>query len=266
MLFLQSKICNAQKNIASFSFRLSDNLIIIPVAINGSEAKTFILDNGASFWVIDSSLTKKLAIATDSSSKVSGAGKGKVDVTYARNISFGLLGLKIEAPQVTIINLAGAVQGLQLEGLIGYEFFRQYVVRIDYHSQMIQLFDTATFTYKGNGLVIPLIFKKKQVYVKAKIKVAGHPQEEKEYLVDSGSSDQVNDELVAEASSAKNAVGGVGVGKQFGVKIGNIERFQLGKKVFTNLQGISGGQKIGSGLLHNFVVTFDYSHQRMILE
>lgn len=99
------------------------------------------------------------------------------------------------------------------------------------------------------------------------MKIAGRESVDRECLVDSGSSDAINDELVAQSSSSKvEVVGGVGLGQEFKIILSRIERFQLGSYVFENTNGASGGQKIGGELLHRFTVIFDYSRGQMILE
>jgi hypothetical protein len=253
--------------LAVLHFELVDQLIYLQVAVNGSTPRRFILDSGASVWVIDAGQVAGLGLVTKGSGKISGAGEGKVDVNYTDSVVFGLPPMKTMVPKVTIIDISKAVPGQKVDGLIGYDFFAQYVVEIDFRAKIIRLYDPKDYKYTGKGDRIRLNIRNKLIYVPATIKVAGHDAAEKEYLVDTGSSDTIDDDLVAQATTAKTgAVGGVGLGKQFKVVIGNVETFQIGKKVLNNLSGVSGGQKIGNGLLHSYKVIFDYSHKEMILE
>jgi hypothetical protein len=61
-------------------------------------------------------------------------------------------------------------------------------------------------------------------------------------------------------------VGGVGVGQTFTIVEGKIKTFQIGKYKLQNLDGVSGANKIGAGLLSHYKVIFDYSRLSMILE
>src|SRR6266849_5490449 len=257
------------QGLAIIPFELSDNLPNLQVRVNGSAPLRFILDSGASVWVIDQSQAKTLGLKTEEQRKITGAGAGSVDVTYTKNVSFGLTGIETSVPNVALIDLSSlqASLGRKVDGIIGYDFFNRYVVEIDYDANIVRLFEPKTYNYSGNGEIIPITIKKKHAYVTAKMKLAGRESVAREYLVDSGSSDAVNDDLIAQSSAPKvEVVGGVGLGQEFKVILSRVERLQLGSIVFENTNGASGGQKIGGELLHRFTVIFDYSRQRVILE
>ncbi len=260
----------SNQSLATIPFQLSDNLAYLQVRVNGSAPLRFVLDSGASVWVIDPAQAKALGLKTEEKGKITGAGAGSVDVTYTKNVSFGLQGIETSVPSVALIDLSGftASTGQKIDGIIGYDFFDRYVVEIDYDANVVRLFDPKTYKYSGSGAVVPITIRKKHAYVTAKMKIAGHESVDREYLVDSSSSDAINDELVAQSSSSKvEVVGGVGLGEKFKIILSRIERFQLGSYVFENTNGASGGgQKIGGELLHRFTVIFDYSRGQMILE
>ncbi len=257
------------QSLATIPFELSDNLACLQVRINGSAPFRFILDNGASVWVIDPLPAKALGLKTEERGKITGAGAGSVDVTYTKNITFGLQGIEASVPNVALIDLSAleTTLGWKVDGIIGYDFFDRYVVEIDYDAKVVRLFDPQTYSYSGSGAVVPVTIKQKHAYITAKMKMAGRESVDREYLVDSGSSDAINDELVAQSSASKvEVVGGVGLGQEFKITLSRVERFQLGSYVFENTNGASGGQKIGGELLHRFTVIFDYSRGQMILE
>ncbi len=259
----------SNQSIAIIPFESSDNLAYLQVRVNGSAPLRFVLDTGAGVWVIDRALAKTLNLKTEEQGKIAGAGAGSVDVTYTKNVSFGLTGIEPSVPSVALIDLSSLETSLgqKIDGIIGYDFFDRYVVEIDYDANIVRLFEPKTYNYSGNGEAVPLKIKKKHAYVTAKIKLAGREPVAREYLVDSGSSDAVNDELISQSSAPKvEVVGGVGLGQEFKVILSRLERLQLGSYVFENTNGASGGQKIGGELLHRFNVIFDYSHQQMILE
>jgi hypothetical protein len=244
-----------------------DDLIYMPVSINNSKTLRFFLDGGASVFVIDSATAKELGLKTIGNGKIQGAGEGRVNVTYADSLSFNLPGIKINVPRATVMDISNAIPGQKVDGLVGYDLFAKYVVEINYHTNTIRLFDPPNFVYTGNGSRIPITLQRKLVHVHAKVKVAGHAPVIHEYVVDSGSSDNVDDDLIAQSTASKGeGVGGVGLGKTFKVKVGYIESFQIGKYLVKNIKGVSGAQVIGNGFLHNYIVIFDYSRKQMILE
>jgi hypothetical protein len=261
----QNGTADRNKPLDAFAVKQIDTLIYVQVSINGSENKLFLLDSGASFWLIDASVAKTLNLKTDGTGSVQGAGAGRVAVTYTRDVTFSLPGIKTRVPKVTVVNLSGSNPAIA--GIIGYDFFKQYVVQINYHTNYVRLYDPKTFDYRGPGTVIPINFKGKQIYINGKIKVAGKDTVSKDYLVDTGSSDILNDDIIGESTSDKKVVtGGVGLGKTFKIQIGYADKFQMGNLAFSHVNCATGGQKIGAGLFCNYVVTLDYYHRKMIIE
>ena len=253
--------------LAVIHFEQVDNLIYLPVTVNGSKPLRFFLDGGASVCVIDPLIVKSLGLKTSGSGVIHGAGNGAVKVTYTDSITFGLPSVNLAVPKATVIDLSTSIPGQKLDGLIGFDLFNKYVVEINYHTSTIRLYDPATFHYSGKGSQIPITFKKKLVFIHAKIKIAGNAPAMHEYLVDTGSGDIVDDTLIARSSAPKtDGTGGVGLGSTFAVKIGGVESLQIGKYLIKNLEGTSGSQAIGNGLLHNYDVFFDYRHKQIILE
>ena len=253
--------------LAVIHFELVDNLIYIPITVNGSNPLRFFLDGGSSACIVDPAVVKALRLKTSGSGVIHGAGSGGIAVTYAYSISFGLPGVNLNVPKATIIDLSTSIPGHKVDGLIGYDLFNKYVVEINYHTSTIRLYDPETFHYSGNGSKIPITLVRKLVHISATVKIAGHTPKVHDYLVDTGSGDSIDDTLIAQSTAPKtDGTGGVGLGKTFTVKIGAVEWLRIGKYTVENLRGTSGSQAIGNGLLHNYDVFFDYSHHQLILE
>ncbi len=265
-----SKDAIAPASLAIIPFDLEDNLIVLKVAVNGSKPLSFVVDSGAGICVIDPVIAKSLDLKTGDAGQITGAGAGKIDVTYVHDISFELPGAKFMVPKVGLIDLSGfkSSLGLTMDCILGYDFFLRYVVEVDYDAHVLRLYDPETYVYSGSGESIPIAIRKNHIWFKGKLKLAGLDSVEHEYMVDSGSSDALNNDLVPKATSKKVDVqGGIGLGQPFKITLARADRFQIGKFVFQNLNAAGGGgQKIGAEILHRFTVVFDYKRQRMILE
>jgi len=257
----------SNKPVAEITFELKDNLIYLPVSVNGSAMLNFILDGGSSFCMVDSAAAEKLQLTGAGDGLVHGAGSGAVKVKYLDSLIYGLAGTSTRVGRSDIVNLAGAVPGQKVDGLLGYEFFLKYVIEIDYPRRVLRLFQPENYRYMGRGSVIPLIFHKKLVYFMGQIKLSGRPYVKKEYLIDTGSSDVIDDEMLKESrGTKKEVVGGVGLGQKFTIVEAKVEGFKIGNFSLKNLDGVSGDDKIGAGLLSRYTVIFDYARSRMILE
>lgn len=259
------------QSLTAIPFEQSDNLIYLQVQVNNSAPLQFVLDSGASVFVIGQSQAKTLNLKTEEKDKLAGAGAGTFDVTYTKNVTFGLPGVNLLVPNVALTDLSQLSAGLgrRVDGIVGFEFFDRHVVEIDYDANVIRLFDPKSYNYSGSGEVIPITIKRKHAFVAAKIKVAGRDSVNREYLIDTGASGMVSDPLVAQSTAPKmEFVGGIGLGNEAKIVLGRVERLQLGSFVFENTNGVAGaGPMIIAGeLLRRFTVIFDYSRQRMILE
>jgi hypothetical protein len=264
-----SRVASSQ-SITTIPFELYDNLIYLTVRVNGSKPLWFILDSGASGCVIDQTQAKLLGLKTEGKAKGTGAGAGTYDLTFAKNVTFKLSVIETQIESSYVIDLSSnlSVEGREAHGILGYDFFNRYVVLIDYDAMILRLYDPRTYNYSGRGEIIPFTFKRKLPHVTAKFKVAGHEPADRDFLIDTGSADAVDDDLIAQASSPKlETVGGVGLGQEFKTVLGRAEWLKLGSFTIDNTLGVSGGTAlIGGEVLHRFTVIFDYSRHQMILE
>ena len=264
---LHHKIKERNRPIANIHFELIDKLIYLPVSVNSSVPSRFILDGGSSVCVVDSSKVEPLHLTGHGYGIIHGAGSGVVKVKYCDSLVYEVAGTSTMVPRSDIINLSNAVPGQQLDGLLGYDFFLKYVVEIDYKNKTLRLYNPKSYHYAGNGSIIQIGFHKKIPYFRGRSEVNGVPVLEKEYSIDTGSSDIIDDDLILQsAGSKKEVVGGVGVGQTFTIVEGKIKTFQIGKYKLYNLDGVSGANKICGGLLSRYKVIFDYSRLSMILE
>ena len=132
-------------------FRFINNMIVLPVTLNGQQGFNFILDTGTRTPVV---LNKKamqpLGLPRGRNISFSGAGsRGKVR-------GFAVNGIKIELPGIEATGISmvvleknylhiGKLNGVEIHGILGATLFRSVVVNIDYPNQVIYLVDKTTF-------------------------------------------------------------------------------------------------------------------------
>jgi len=255
--------------IATIPFQLIGKLIFLQVQVNGSAPLWFILDSGASGFVIAKQTADDLGLKTSGAHQVGGAGAGKTNAPFTHDIEFMLPGLKMKLAQAMVIDLSGISEsiGQKCDGLVGYELFASYVVSIDYQSKSLRIYRPETFEYNGDGEVLPIRVKDKHSYVRLKLSAAGAKPEEPELLIDTGSADSIDSELIAKSSAHKSEVtGGIGLGKPFPVTLGTYDTVFVGKLKLLNVPGASGASLIGEDFLQRFRVIFDYSRSRIMFE
>lgn len=187
-----------KKNSDKIKFKLINNLIIIPVKINGVEL-SFILDTGVSKPILFNifNINETLKINNAEKIEIRGLGEGEpVEALRSRNnvIEIGDA-LNINQDLYVVynskLNFAPKL-GFPIHGIIGYDFFKDFVVEIHYSSKTIKIHENETYTYKKckNCESLPLYFYNKKPYVNVQVTI-----DDKEIpvklLIDSGGSDSL---------------------------------------------------------------------------
>ena len=252
----------------SIPFKFENNQVYLRVAINHSEPRLFVLDSGASGCVIDTGVARRLGLAIEGERQGTGAGKGTVKIKFAKDVNYSLAGLSFTVPQSYVIDLSGqpALIGRELAGILGSDFFMQYVVEVDYEAQVMTLYDPATFKAAASATAIPVTITRKTPYIKIGITLAGRERAERVVQIDSGSGDAVDDDTLAQSPQKLEIVGGVGLGQEFRTVLARAQKVDIGPFVLEQPTGATGGvQLIGTEVLRRFLVVFDYNHSRIFL-
>jgi len=205
--FSQSKfVIENKKGKDKIRFKLINNLIVLPVEVNGVEL-SFLLDTGVSKPIIFNFLnvSETLNIKETETIYLRGLGEGKmVEALKSQNNVFKIGdAIKLNQDLYAIFNANLDLSprlGIPIHGIIGFDLFRDLVVQINYSSQRIILTDPEKYNSKKCRMceIFNLEFYNGKPYVNAKVEI-----EEKEIpvklLIDSGGSDALwlfeNDEL-----------------------------------------------------------------------
>jgi hypothetical protein len=264
--------------------------IVIKVRINNSAPLSFILDTGDKVAIVDIGRAKSLGLTLEGSVNVGGAGAGTLKGSMVRNASLSVVGLEgVTQPVVMAIPLDGLAPrfGHDIDGIIGADFIRQFVLEIDYPARLLRFYDKDKFEYSGSGEAIPLTF----VYggypvISSEILIAGRDPIKGRFVIDIGSGASLalhrpfveREGLLAVTPKTIRAIGTGGAGGKVTGRSGRIAGIRIGKFQIENLPTLFSEDKtgafansdlqgnIGALILSKFKVIFDYSRSRMILE
>jgi predicted aspartyl protease len=117
-------------------------LLLVNVHANGSGPFQFAIDTGTSTTAITTELAKQLGIETSPVGPGT-TGGAPVDFHAATLQSFQLGGAKIDNMAVVVADfftMLSAAIGAKLDGIVGYNFLRNYKVVIDYPGETLTLF------------------------------------------------------------------------------------------------------------------------------
>ncbi|MEJ2112678.1 MAG: PDZ domain-containing protein [Flavobacteriaceae bacterium] len=273
-------------------FQLINNLIIIPVEINGIEL-SFILDTGVSKPLIFNYLnvTDSLKIRDTETILLKGLGGGEpVEALKSRNnvIKIGEA-IKINQELYAIfdpsLNFAPRL-GVPIHGIIGFDLFKDFVVGVNYISKYITITNPEDFIYKKckKCTSLNLSFYNNKPYVNGTVKI-DNKQIPVKLLIDSGGSDALwlfEDESLGIISGDKyfNDFLGHGLSGSVYGKRSKIDEFWLNDFRFKNAnvsfpdstsilyakQHKERNGSVAGNILKRFSIIFDYSKARITLK
>ena len=266
---------------ATVPFRLLNNHIYVQATVNGKGPYTFIVDTGG-HTILSHRVVQEAGLDSQGKGAEGGAGEGSSTLGYAKvhEIAVGPVRMTDQTGFTTEI-YEPAIEGIRVDGMVGFELFRRFAVRIDYAAQTLTFTDFARFSPAGAGTEIPFRFYDHVPQVTGKI---GDLPARLDIDTGSRSELDITSPTVARAGlralypKSVNAVTGWGVGGPSHSDVARLPSLTLGGVTsdsvvgeFSNDHGGSFSDpnfegNVGSGFLKRYVVTFDYAHQRMYLK
>jgi predicted aspartyl protease len=260
---------------------LVGNHIYVRAAIDGQPVYLLVDTGGANMLTPEAA--KRLGMATEGNMAASGAGEGRAKMSFARGRSLTVGAVTLDAPTFYVIDLGplAKVEGVRLDGLIGFEMFARLAVRIDYSAGRMALVVPAAFTPPPGAIAVPFEVRERMPVVKGELD--GVPAR---FTIDTGSRGAIDihspfireHKLAARYRPRFQTIIGWGVGGavrgspvRFGeVKIGGAVARSVVGALYLGDKGAfaspDASANVGGGLLRRFVVTVDYARRRLFLE
>jgi hypothetical protein len=250
------------------------------VKINGKGPFLDIFDTGG-HDLLTPDTAKALGISTEGNGTGSGAGEGTVSVGFARGVDFQVGDVVMKNQTIAVLPITQtAVEGLDEQGMMGFELFHRFVTVIDYGAKTLTFIDPKRFDPKDAGVAVPFAFYDHLPQVRGTFE--GLPGV---FDIDTGSRSEITiTRPFAEAHHLRDshkgmvAVDGWGVGGRSTSYLVRAKEMTLGSvPVKDFIAGLSTDAKgsmsdenyqgnVGTRMLKRFVVTFDYGHQVMYLK
>ncbi|MEP4946275.1 MAG: retropepsin-like aspartic protease, partial [Flavobacteriaceae bacterium] len=153
------------------SFQLINNLIIIPLEINGEEL-TFVLDSGVRKPILfNISETDSLQINDVSEITIRGLGDGEPMKALSSKGNVFKLGKARNSSQGLFVVLDKEINfstslGIPVHGILGFDLFRDFVVEVNYNARYLKLHNPDKYEYKNhkNAQTLPLSIERTKAY------------------------------------------------------------------------------------------------------
>ncbi|WP_406683032.1 PDZ domain-containing protein [Seonamhaeicola sp. MEBiC1930] len=148
-------IIQNKKGTDKISFKLINNLIVIPIEVNGVEL-SFLLDTGVSKPIIFNFLNISDTLKIKNTERIFIRGLGTdepVEAIRSSNNFFKIgdtFNLSQDLYAVYDLNLNfGPRLGVPIHGIIGFDLFKDLVVEINYSTKVIKLTEPEKYSYKS---------------------------------------------------------------------------------------------------------------------
>jgi hypothetical protein len=265
-------------------FKVYNGHIYLPVKIEGKGPFLMLFDSGGAN-VLQPAVAKQLGLKVEGALGGSGVGEAKQDVGITKVGRIELGGIVVRDQVFATLDLQdfiSRVEGLdQVAGLVGYELFKRFPVKIDYQHSRAIFYNPETFKYAGTGVRIPFRFKGHIPQVDGTVDgIAGA------FDIDTGSRSSIDltgpfvdkNNLAAKYASKHRVVSGAGVGGRAYSSLARAGALTLGDVAVTKPVTYLSQQKqgafadvyvagnVGYGVLKQFDITFDYPQQQLFFE
>ncbi|MGF1557947.1 MAG: aspartyl protease family protein [Flavobacteriaceae bacterium] len=186
------------KKFEKVKFGLINNLVLIPLEVNGTEL-TFVLDSGVGTPILfNLSDQDSIQINKVSEITIRGLGEGEpIKALRSLDNVFKIGAVENRSQDLHVVldkslNFSSSL-GIPVHGIIGYDLFKDFVVEMDYGAKKIKFHDPETYVYKKDrkSETLPLLLRGKKAYLDAEVLVSGEVNVPVRMLLDTGSSDAV---------------------------------------------------------------------------
>lgn len=269
-------------------FRIIRNMIVIKVTINGKGPFNFILDTGVGMMIItDPSLVDSIRIASKRVIRIPGLGEGDDAEAYVTSP------LNVEVAGLTSNDVSAAIlkkdhfelsnyAGIPIHGLLGYEFFSNLAVKIDFNDSTLYVCRPKDLHRFGKSFRVPLSIEERKPYVHAAVTYPNGRQEDCKLVVDIGAGHPVSLEKLIKVNGLPSkyipANLGVGLNGPISGYICRIKAIKLGKFTLNDvlasfpdstekiITSVPRDGNLGIGILKRYTVIFDYADSAMYLK
>lgn len=279
---------DTRKEVLSFSG--GQNLIIMPVSINGGPPLNFLFDTGVKSNILFSkTIGDDLGLGYSRKLNLVGA-DGQTVLTASVSINNTVNVGEIKGSMQAILVLEEdffeleKVIGIPVYGVIGYEFFKFNPIKIDYDYKKLTFYRPSALKWRPLGYRKATIkIENDKPYLMAEIKQVQGPDLYAKLLVDTGANHslllnkETSNDIVLPPQRLESELGRSLGGDLFGF-VGRVERLKLGnlrwRKVLTSYPDetefsdiiMDTGRlgSLGSELLSRLKIILDYPRERIL--
>ena len=273
-------------------FDYENNFIVIKLMFNDIFPLKFIFDTGAENTILTKrEITDLFQIDYQRRFNIYGADLSQNLYAYlVRGISFRIGDLRASQRSILVLEedyfQFDEFSGIDIHGILGADFFRRFIVRINYYKQVITLYDPSTFQLpKGRFTEVPLEMHRSKPYLLTSVRLNNDTTIQTKLLMDTGASialllySDTHPQLKVPEKVIRSVLGR-GLGGIIYGYLGRVRMLSFSEHAFnevlTNFQELpivedstymnNRNGIIGNQLLDRFNLIIDYVHNRVFLQ
>jgi len=285
-------LTNGRKKV-QIPIEIHNNLVVIPVVLNDALPLKFILDTGVRTTILtQKTFTDILNLVYSRKYTISGpGGENLVDAYVTNNVSLDLPGVQGRGHAMLVLGQdyleLRNYLGTDVHGILGYELFSRFIIKIDYDRKLLTLMLPEKFHRRRKFQAIPISIQDTKPYMYAPVVFQNGATLKAKLLVDSGAShglmlEPTSDTVIHVPKHAVSSLIGRGLGGEIVGKVGRIKSIGLGHykldRVIANfpdpnsytdsikIGNIYRNGAIGGEILSRFVVIFNFPEEKLYLK
>jgi hypothetical protein len=266
-----------------------NNHLLIPISVNGSEPFKVILDTGMpinSLMLFGTERVEALKLEYGPMrARVGGAGGSgqHFEASMANGVTLGLAGMRMKHANVMVLPPMHGFHSYH-DGIFGAALFNNFVVEINYDDSVVRLHDPEAYQPAEEAGELKLDLRTGYPYADIRVTTIDGTTLDANVVVDLGASHPLSlntdseDGIVVPEGAIRTVIG-KGLSGLLHGQVGRVASVKVGGLALPNVIATfpdsehqnpggldSRNGNLGNGLLRRFNVTFDYAHERMLLE
>ncbi len=158
----EENVVKDAKLITRFSYKqLSGGVVLVKAKFNNlPDSLNFIMDTGSGAISLDSSTTYEFKIPHVPSGRTINGIAGIREVDVSKNNKLAFPGLVMDSLDFYIndYDILSSVYGEKIDGIIGYSFFSRYIVKMNFDSLKMEVYEPGKIDYPKKGFLLHPLF------------------------------------------------------------------------------------------------------------
>lgn len=279
---------------AEIPIEIHNNLVIVPVILNNQLPLKFIVDTGVRTTILTEKIysdilhlaySKKFTITAP-------GGLNAVNAYIANNVTIDMPGVHGRGHAMLVLEndfleLRSSL-GSEVHGILGYELFSRFVIKIDYEAKLMTLMLPPRFKPSRKYARLPITVEDTKPYYVAELKVNDTTSISAKLMIDTGASHglfldtESNNKIVIPTKNISCTIG-KGLGGLITGRLARIKSLRMGRYTISDMIAsfpdpnsyfdtlrtghlVYRNGSVGGEILSRFQVVFDFPREKIYLK